>query len=133
MITHKSEVLKYFKTFKSMAENQLNMKIKILRSDNGTEYVNHDFDNFCKQEGILHQKTVPYSPQQNGISERANRTIVEKARCMLIDSGLSKGFWAEAVCTAVYIINRIPNKTNSQPPEQIWSEKPVIIYSCVWL
>ena len=81
-----------------------------MRSDNGTEYVNLRMMNFMKSNGILHQTSVPFNPEQNGMAERMNRTIVEKARCLLIDSCLGKRFWAEAVNTAVYLINRTPCK-----------------------
>lgn len=77
-----------------------------------------------KQNGIRYQTTNPYTPQQNGLAERMNRTIVEKARCMLFDAGLSKEFWAEAVNTSVYVINRCPAKgLNGKTPEQMWTGK----------
>lgn len=76
----KSEVLNYFKEFKSMAENIYNTKIKHLRTDNGCEYCSNEFENYLKSEGIIHKKTNSYTPEQNGLSERSNRTIVEKAR-----------------------------------------------------
>lgn len=111
-----------FKEFKAFSENQSGQKLKILRTDNGTaEYINHEMSIELKKCGILHQTTVPYTPEQNGISERVNRTIVEKARCMLNDAGLGKQFWAEAVNTAVYIINRSPHKRLSKTPEEIWT------------
>ncbi|XP_055307486.1 uncharacterized protein LOC129571695 [Sitodiplosis mosellana] len=71
--------------------------------------------------GIKHEKTSPYSPQQNGLAERMNRTIMDKVRCMLIDSGLSKQFWAEAVFAAVSIINVIPNASSGAVPDEIWN------------
>lgn len=65
-------------------------------------------ENFLKQVGIVHQKTNPHTPEQNGLSERFNRTVVERARCLLFEEDLDKSFWAEAVNTAVYLINRTP-------------------------
>lgn len=105
---HKNEVFNHFVNFKNFVENQTGRSIKMLRTDNGTEYCNKQFDSFTAANGILHQRTTPHTPEQNGVAERMNRTISEKVRCMLIDSGLEKSFWAEAASTAVYLINRIP-------------------------
>ncbi|OWY92427.1 LOW QUALITY PROTEIN: hypothetical protein PHMEG_00038582, partial [Phytophthora megakarya] len=91
--------------------NQWGERIKCLRSDNGTEFVNKSMDKICQQYGIVHQKTVPYSPQQNGVAERMNRTIMEKARSMLLYKGVPTVWWAEAVSTAVYLINRTSTST----------------------
>ncbi|KMQ81673.1 retrovirus-related pol polyprotein, partial [Lasius niger] len=70
-------------------------KIKTVRSDNGREYVNMEFSKFLTDAGIRHQTTIPHSPQQNGRAERMNQTIVDKARCLLLDANLDKTFWAE--------------------------------------
>ena len=74
-----------FQEFKALVENQTGKKIKVLRSDNGGEYTSHAFDEFCRQEGINKQLIVPYTPQQNGVVERKNRSIVGVARAMLHD------------------------------------------------
>lgn len=86
----KSEVFSKFMQFKSFVENQTNKRIKIIRTDNGTEYVNKNFESVCNSNGIKHQKSTAYSPQQNGLSERVNRTLMEKVRCLLIESKLNK-------------------------------------------
>lgn len=122
-IEKKSMVVDIFKDFKMKAELQTGKKIQILRSDNGTEYCNRTMAEFLRSTGILHQTTVPYTPQQNGIAERMNRTLVEKARCMLFDARMSTKFWAEAIMTAAFVINRIPNRTCNKTPEEIWSNK----------
>lgn len=139
----KTGVREIFESFKAMVENQFssNIKslqfrssrivadksgqtIKILRTDNGGEYVNRDFESYLKRCGIRFQTTCPHTPQQNGMAERMNRTIVEKARCMLFGSNLDKSFWAEAVATAVYVTNRSPSRgLDGKTPEQIWSGK----------
>lgn len=75
-----------------MVENQLDRKPKTLRTNNGLEFCSAEFDNFCNQKGIVKHKTVKYTPQQNGVVERMNRTLMNKVRCMLISSGLAKGF-----------------------------------------
>lgn len=133
----KDEVFENFKNFKKLVENETNKHIKCLRSDNGGEYINGMFQGFLKKHGIRHQTTIPHSSEQNGVAERANRTIVEKARCMLQDSGLDKRFWAEAVNTAVYLKNISPTKAViGKTPEEKWSNKKVNvnhlrIFGCV--
>ncbi|CAF4944212.1 unnamed protein product [Pieris macdunnoughi] len=96
-------------------------KIKILRSDNGCEYCNKEFDSLLKNEGIIHQRSNPYTPEQNGVSELNNRTVVEKARCLLFDAKLGKEFWAEATHTAVYLQNRtVLPSLNDKTPYEVW-------------
>lgn len=132
----KDEAFENFKTFKKLVENQTGKTIKTLRTDNGGEYVSAAFECFLKDSGIIHQLTVPYTAEQNGKAERLNRTIVEKLRCMLIDSELPNSFWAEAANTAVYLINRSPTKClNEKTPEEVWSgRKPKLeglrIFGC---
>lgn len=117
----KSKVLSYFKEFKSRVENFQSKKIKILRTDNGCEYCSNDFEEFLKKEGIIHQKTNPYTPEQNGLSERSNRTIVERARCLLFEADLEKKFWAEAANTAVYLKNRSVASSIEKTPYEAWT------------
>jgi len=106
----KSEVFGIFKKFKALVEKQSGKQIKVLRSDCGKEYISREFDKFCEEEGIERQLTVVYTPQQNGVSERKNRTVMEMARSMLKEKGMPNTFWAEAVYTAVYILKRCPTK-----------------------
>lgn len=119
----KDETLMYFKQYKKFVENQQSKKIKILRSDNGGEFCSAKMTDYLKQCGILHQKTNSYTPEQNGLCERNNRSIVEKARCLLYDSKFEKFLWAEAVNTAVYIKNRSPASSLDQniTPYEIWT------------
>jgi transposase InsO family protein len=79
-------------------ETQLERKIKAVQSDNGKEYCNKEMDKFFRDSGIQRRLTTVYSPQQNGLAERKNRTLVEAARCMLLESGLPTSFWGEALC-----------------------------------
>ena len=125
IIKNKSQVFDCFVKFKLLVENQLSRKIKILRSDGGLEYCNHSMKTFCELNGIVHQTSCPYSPQQNGLAERYNRTIAERARCMLFDANLTRGFWAEAVSTAVKLINSSTNASTKSVPDVMWSGKPV--------
>jgi transposase InsO family protein len=108
----KSHTFEYFKEFRSMVEKQTGKCIRILRSDQGGEYKKACVLKYCKDNGIQQQFTVPHTPQQNGVAERKNRTLVECARSMLKGKNLSNGFWAEAINTAVYLKNRSPCRQN---------------------
>jgi Reverse transcriptase (RNA-dependent DNA polymerase)/gag-polypeptide of LTR copia-type/Integrase core domain/GAG-pre-integrase domain len=136
-LKEKSEAYEVFKKFKAMAENQCDCKIKILRSDRGGEFISNKFIKFCEENGIRRQLTTAYTPQQNGIAERKNRTIVEMARAMLKEKGMPNTFWAEAVNTAVYIQNRSPTKSVlNRTPYEAWNGvKPEVghmkIFGCV--
>ena len=89
---HKSEVLEKFKEFEVTTTNAAGRAIGTLRTDNGGEYLSSAFQNYLKEKGIRHELTVPHSPQQNGVSERMNRTLVESARSMIAHAGLSNIF-----------------------------------------
>ena len=89
-----------------MVTNLTGLKIQTLRSDNGGEYTSNEFAKFCASKGIVHQFTNPYTPEQNGVSERLNRTLIESGKSMLFHAGLPLSFWAEAVNTATYLHNR---------------------------
>ena len=110
LIKHKSEALDKFIEYKTFVEKQTNHQIKILRSDRGGEYVSNDFKEFCKKEGIKHELTTSYTPQQNGVFERKNRTLVSTILAMLSYSKLPKIFWGEALHTTNYLQNRSPTK-----------------------
>ena len=76
---------------------------------------------FCEEAGIEHQLTAPYTPQQKGVSERKNQTIMEMVRCMLHEKGLPKEYWAEATNTAVFLLNRLSTKAvNGKTPFETW-------------
>ena len=122
----KSEVFDTFRKWKAMVENETGLKIKRVRSDNGGEYRDNRFREFCANNGIKMEKTVPMTPQQNGVAERMNRTLNERARSMRMHAGLPKMFWAEAVNTAAYLINRGPSiPLDGKIPEEVWSGKEV--------
>ncbi|GKV37331.1 hypothetical protein SLEP1_g45370 [Rubroshorea leprosula] len=105
-LKHKSEVFHTFKQWKVLVENHKGKKIKCLRTDNGLEFCNQEFDDYCKNEGIARHRTVPGTPQQNGVAERMNRTINERVRCMLSHSKLAQELWAKAAFTSAYLVNR---------------------------
>jgi len=83
LLKSKDEVLHYFKTYKAEVENQLERKIKRLRSDRGGEYFSSEFSEFCIEHGIIHERTPPYSPQSNGITKRKNHTLTKLVNVML--------------------------------------------------
>ena len=113
-----------------MIETQTGRKIKRLRSDNGGEYKSDPFQKICQDAGIVRHFTVPGTPQQNGVAERMNRTLVDKVRCMLSQSGLSKAFWGEAIAYASYVINRLPTSAlDGKTPKEVWSGQPVSDYN----
>nr|GEW18960.1 hypothetical protein [Tanacetum cinerariifolium] len=103
----KDETSPILKTFITGLENQLSLKVKVIKSDNGTEFKNNDLNQFCGIKGIKRKFSVPRTPQQNGIAERKNKTLIEVARTMLANSLLPIPFWAEAVNTVCYVQNRV--------------------------
>ncbi|GJX83877.1 zinc finger, CCHC-type containing protein [Tanacetum coccineum] len=126
----KHEALDKFKIYKQEVELQRQDLIKVLRTDRGGEYYDPVY---FQSTGIIHQTTAPYTPQQNGVAERKNRTLKEMVNSMLSYSGLSEGFWGEAMLTACYILNRTPNKNSKQTPYEIWTKKvPNLTYLRVW-
>ena len=121
-LKEKSEAFETFRKFKAEVENATGERVKALRSDRGGEYLSNKFRDFCEEHGIRRFYTAPYTPQQNGIAERKNRTIVDMTRSMIKTKGLPKEFWAEAVNCSVYIQNRCPHQILGQKtPQEFWS------------
>nr|CCA27078.1 PREDICTED: similar to Copia protein (Gagintpol protein) putative [Albugo laibachii Nc14] len=108
----KSELPEVFKKFYNDLKTMTDIKVKILRSDNGGEYNYASMNAFCNKMHIKKEYTVPYNPEQNGMAERINRTLIEMSRCMLKDSSLSKSYWCEAMMTAVDIRNVLPDSSD---------------------
>lgn len=127
-LSQKSSVLEAFKRYKSLVENQTGTKIKYLQSDNGRKYCNQEYDHFLSKCGIERRLTAPHTPQQNGVAERMNRTLLDMARCFLIQSNLPSMFWSDAIATACYIRNRCPTRTlNGLTPHEKWTgEFPIL-------
>jgi transposase InsO family protein len=120
----KDEVFSKFKEFKALIENPSERKIKILRSDNGGEYTSKEFVNFCKDVGIKRELTTPYNPQQNGVVERKNKTILEAAKTMIHDQDLPMCLWAEAAMAVVYVQNRLSHSAlGLKTPEEMFTRK----------
>ncbi|UYV77601.1 hypothetical protein LAZ67_15001684 [Cordylochernes scorpioides] len=123
LLKGKDEVYEKIKDYVISAHTEFGKNIQTIRTDNGREYVNRQVEDFLNQSGIKHQLTVPYSPAQNGVAERKNRSLMEMTRCMLFDSGLPQSLWAEAVTTANYLHNRIPSKTTDKAPFELWTNR----------
>lgn len=122
LMKSKDEVFESFQRYEAMVTAKFGRKISRLRCDNGGEYRGKDFEKFCQDRGIQIDWTVPYTPEQNGVSERLNRSLVEKARAMLDDSGADKRFWGQAVQTAAFLLNRSPTRALKEnvTPYELW-------------
>jgi hypothetical protein len=141
-IKDRSESLDKFKIFKAEVENQHNLKIKVVRSDRGGEYYGRHatygqipcpFARFLQENGIVAQYSTPGEPQQNGVAERRNRTLMDMVRSMLSYSSLPVGLWMEALKTTAHILNRVPSKSVPKPPYELWTgRKPFLKYLRVW-
>lgn len=124
---HKSEVFEKFQEFEAATTGDSGERVGTLRSDNGGEYISKEFEDYLKSKRVRHQLTVPHTPEQNGVAERMNRTLMESARSMMAHAGLSDSYWAEAVATAAYLRNRIPTtafREKMTPYERWYGRKP---------
>jgi hypothetical protein len=132
----KDEVFSKFKEFKSLIENLSERNIKILRSDNGGEYTSKEFSNFCKYVGIKRELTTPYNPQQNGVVERKNITIMEAVKTMIHDQYILIHLWEEATKTTMYVQNRLSHSALgfNTPEDMFFGKKPEVshlkIFGC---
>ncbi|GJW96594.1 zinc finger, CCHC-type containing protein [Tanacetum coccineum] len=136
-LSTKDQAFDTFKEFKKSTENELRTTLKMLRTDRGGEFTSNEFTQYCKENGIARQLTAPYSPQQNGVVERRNRTIMSTTRCMMKATNMPQNFWAEAVRHAIYILNSVPTKAleDITPYEAIKQRKPNLenlrIFGCI--
>lgn len=127
---HQNTNINKFKAFKALVEKEIGRSLKCLRFDWGGEFTSNEFVKFCDEHGIKRQMSTPKTPQQNGIAERRNGTIVEAARTMLIQGAVPKMFWREAISTIVYTLNWVfVKKGNDKTPYEVWNGKnPNVIY-----
>ena len=134
---NKSEVFSKFKEFELITTNACGCSIGTLQTDNGGEYLSKEFDIYLQSRGIHHELSAPYSPAQNGVAERFNRTLMESARTMMAQAGLSEHYWAEAVATAAYLRNRVPTRSlkKTTPYEKWYGRKPdlshIRVFGCM--
>jgi transposase InsO family protein len=133
----KSEAFHVFKKFKAKVEKETSMNIQGLRTDRGGEFISLEFTDFCRTHGIRRQLTASYTPQQNGVAERKNRTIMNMVRSMLTEKEIPRTFWPEAVNWTIHVLNRSPTfAVRNMTPEEAWSGcKPSVehfrIFGCV--
>jgi hypothetical protein len=117
--------------------NQYDARVKIFRTDNGTEYVNNQFDEYLSSFGIIHQTSCPGTSEQNGLAERKNRHLLEITRCIMLAMNVPKYLWSEAVMTAAYLMNRMPSRVlNNKTPIECLTGKttyvvPPKVFGCV--
>ncbi|CAL9016053.1 unnamed protein product, partial [Prunus brigantina] len=127
LLKNKNEVFSRFQSFHNQMKTQFNAQIQILRSDNGGEFVNHDFQTYFQQHGIIHETTCPQTSQQNGVAERKNRHLLETAQALLIGAHVPRHHWDDAIVTAVHLINRMPSGvlTFKTPLQVLAQHKPL--------
>jgi transposase InsO family protein len=128
LLPSKEKAFMAFKAIKMMVEVEQNKKLKALRTDRGGEFKSTEFEDFCTENGIKRHLTAPYSPQQNGVVERRNQTIMGMVRSMMKTMKVPAEFWGEAATTAVYILNRSPTKSvEGMTPYEAWyKHKPSV-------
>ena len=133
-LKEKSEAFNYFKEFKKRVETETGKLIKCLKTDLGEEYTSTEFSEFCKEHGIQRQLTTAYTPQQNGVAESKNRTVMNMVRSMLSMRKVPRIFWAEAVNWTLYILNRCPTlAVKNVTPQEAWGGvKPSVEHLRVW-
>ena len=135
LIKRKSEALMCFKDYKALAEKHHGKPIRKLRTDGGGEYTSNEFSYLLKEEGIEAQRTTPYTPQSNGMSKRANTTIIGTTRALLHAVNAPKEYWGEAAMTAIYMRNRLPTKVLAKggTPYELWfGRKPAYVNLRIW-
>ena len=116
---NKDESFDMFKRYKIEVKNQKDRKIKILQSDRGGDYFPNDFSTFCEEYGIIHQSSAPYTPQQNGLTERKNRTLIDMVNVVILSAKLPFNLWGKALLTACYVHNRVPSKKIKVSPYEL--------------
>ncbi|CAL2237877.1 unnamed protein product [Prunus armeniaca] len=130
VLKNKSDVGAIFRSFAQMVQTQYSSVIKVLRFDNGGEYINFELSEFLRGQGILHETTCPHTPQQNGVAERKNRHILETARALLLGASVPPRFWPKTVTYAVYVINRMPSRVvGFQTPIQVLTQHTPVVSS----
>lgn len=130
LLKEKGEAFKNFKNFKMLAEQETGLKMKTLRTDRGGEFCSHEFKLYCNANGVDRHLTAPYSPQQNGVVERRNRTLMEMTKSILKHMSVPNWLWGEAVRHATYLINRIATRSlmAKTPYEALRCKKPSLAH-----
>jgi hypothetical protein len=133
LVKTKDKALNCIKIYKAEVENQLEKKIKRVRSDRGGEYLSNEFGEYCAEHGIIHETTTPYLPQSNGVAQRKNRTLTYLVNAMLDSSCLPKSWWGEAILAACFVLNRVPSVKGDKTPYEGWKgRKPALGFLRAW-
>ena len=133
LLKSKDDALPKYRVWVTAAEAQHSAdghKVLVVRSDNGGEFISHDFDALLEERGSRRERSAAYTPEQNGVAERLNRTLLNSVRALLHDSQLDGRFWDEALLTAAYIHNRVPTRAlNGKTPHEAWfGRKPRVVH-----
>jgi hypothetical protein len=137
LLGSKDEAAAALKRFQAEAQSEARRKLRVLRTDRGGEFTSNDLAAHFADTGVKRHLAAPYSPQQNGVVERRNQTVVGMARCMLKAKGMPSYFWGEAVTTAVYVLNRAHTRSvDGMTPYEAWyGKKPAVdhlrVFGCV--
>lgn len=137
LIKEKSEVFKVFKNFKAMVETEAGKTMKTFRTDRGGEFTSHEFQSYCEEKGLKRHLTTPYSPQQNGVVERRNRTLLEMTKSVMKAMKVPNYLWGEAVQHSTYILNRVYTRALKleTPYEKFKQKKPTVehikVFGCL--
>lgn len=137
LLKSKDETYSRFNEWKTLVERKKERKVKVLRTENRLEFLSGEFKKMCQREVIERNLTVKGTPQQNGLAERMNHTLLERMRCLLSNANLSKDFWGEAVSTATFLINRsLSSAIGFNTPLDKWTGKPpnlnnLRVFGCV--
>ena len=118
LLRNKDEAFDMFLSSKAEVENQLDRKIKSIRSDRGGKYI--PLNDYCEKEEIIHEVTPPYSPESNGVAERKNRTLKEMMNSLLVRASTLDNMWGEAIMSTCHLQNRIPYKKTGKTPYELW-------------
>jgi transposase InsO family protein len=133
LMKYKSEAFDKFKEYRAEVEKQTGKSIKTLRSDRGGEYLSREFLDYLKECGIVSEWTPPGTSQHNGVAERRNRTLLDMMRSMLSFTDLPISFWGYALETSIYLLNKVPTKSVSRTPYEIWKGKrPSLKHLKIW-
>ena len=131
LLRSKDEAFDMFLSYKAEVENQLDRKIKRIRSDRGGEYI--PLNDYYEKEGIIHEATPPYSPESNRVAERKNKTLKEMMNFLLISDSTPNNLWGEAILSTCHLQNRISYKKTGKTPYELWKgHEPNLKYMKVW-
>jgi transposase InsO family protein len=120
-----------FQMFYKMVQTQFNATIKIVRSNNGGEYMSSNLEAYFREQGIIHQTTCVDTPQQNGVVEQKNRHLLKVTHSLMLDTHVPKSYWGDALLIATYLINRMPSRVlDFKTPLEVMSP-PLYTAKCV--